>query len=352
MQAMQPTIAIHRIYDIADEIVLEKVGGLRQRLERTRSGAVNFANPPLAIDLGSRQVAGYEGRLIARLYAFGTISLIWRVKLAERLPWEQLAQESLVIPQLGGLGDFFEAEYRALKGTLASALVNRNPDQAGRKDESEQVMIIQVRGVDGAASPPAVLDDDQTLTMLLGDRERYSPGVRDDLRRYMFSYTADDLAILAFDRVLVVDPAGIYDVADMVELAHVVLVELRYYNHLLQRQLRAAWESLATPRAFKFWRYSRVRRMLMELHAEITEVRQRLHAALDITEDLFYARIYRTAMELYGASELSRVLEDKLRVLLDVYGMLSEEINSSLNHLLELTIIALIAVEIVMALWP
>jgi len=48
MLALRPTIAVTRLYDIADEIMLEKVGGLRQRLERTRSGAVKFSRATAA----------------------------------------------------------------------------------------------------------------------------------------------------------------------------------------------------------------------------------------------------------------------------------------------------------------
>jgi uncharacterized Rmd1/YagE family protein len=71
---------------------------------------------------------------------------------------------------------------------------------------------------------------------------------------------------------------------------------------------------------------------------------------LRITEDLFYAKIYRAALELYGAHELERSVEEKLRALEATYEMVTEEVVHLRSQAVEVGILALIAFEVVRAL--
>ena len=94
----------------------------------------------------------------------------------------------------------------------------------------------------------------------------------------------------------------------------------------------------------------RLRRRLMARHAEIADVKARMEGALRITEDLFYAKIYRAALELYGAYELEKSVEEKLRVLEATYEMVTEEVAHLRTQAVEVAILALIAFEVVRAL--
>lgn len=95
--------------------------------------------------------------------------------------------------------------------------------------------------------------------------------------------------------------------------------------------------------------HSTLLRRLMERHAEITDVRSRVHGALTITEDLFYAKIHRRAMALYGATELAETMETRFRVLSDVYTMVSGESGARRAEILEAGILFLVLVEVVRA---
>jgi hypothetical protein len=146
-----------------------------------------------------------------------------------------------------------------------------------------------------------------------------------------------------------VDPEDIWDVADLVELAHAELVELSYYDRILARELRQVPGVLRSRPRWSFHKYEKLRRRLMELHAEITDVHNRLRGALKVTEDLYYARIHRTAMELYGARELDDLIGERLQFLSKTYDMVSEEGRHFRSQLLEFAIFVLILIEVVRA---
>ena len=100
MNPFLPHIALYRLFDLADEIDLARLGTPRLRLSRPRLGAVRFQNPPAQLELGVRSVEGVSGLLTARLYEFGVASLSFRVHLGERLPWEAFVEKALAMPEL------------------------------------------------------------------------------------------------------------------------------------------------------------------------------------------------------------------------------------------------------------
>lgn len=184
----------------------------------------------------------------------------------------------------------------------------------------------------------------------MGAKEEFAPEVRREMERYRYSYSTEDLALLGFDRVLILDSEGIWDVADLVEFVHAQLLELSYYDRVLTEELEAVPEVLRHRGLWGYGRLQRLRRRLMARHAEIADVRARMEGALRITEDLFYAKIYRAALELYGAHELERSVEEKLRVLEATYEMVTEEVAHLRTQAVEMAILALIAFEVVRAL--
>ena len=90
-----------------------------------------------------------------------------------------------------------------------------------------------------------------------------SDGARADLLRQRFSYYTDDLVVLTWDRAFIYEPRGDSDVADVLEIANAQLLEMRYYDELLDDELprmydlvegtRAAW-ALSPPAASRPWR--------------------------------------------------------------------------------------------------
>jgi hypothetical protein len=361
MVVRSPQIALVRLIDLADEIDLSRLEAERLELLRARSGAVRFESPPATLELGPRSVAGRTGHLSARLYDFGVAAL--RLRLdgegdghgdgEDGRSWTELAAE---LDRLGAaleLDRFFETEAAGLEATIGPALLHPVDE---RLVEEFAVVLVPNWEMDGdgeAPRPPArnLLADPAVAGLVLGESLELSDEVRRELDRFAFSYGRDDLAVLGFDRVLIVDPEEIWDVADLVELAHAELVELRFYDRVLAEETRHLPSLLDRPRGVlglgSGHRGLRVR--LIRRVAEITEVSDRLRRALTVTEDLFYAKVYRTALSLYGVTEIAETLDGKVEVLSEVYDMLTTEASTLRTELLELGIFLLVLIEVVKA---
>lgn len=345
-QALGPQVTVYRLFDLADEVDLDRLAGERLRLLRGRGGAVKFDRPPASLDLGVHRVAGRDGQLSARVYDFGVCALRWHVGLGERLPWTELADRTDELAACEALEPFFEEQVARLERLIAPALIH-----PAERRISERFLVIHLRSSEPAGPAEDLLDRQETAALVLGERAPLTDGVHRDLVRYAFAYSRADLAVLGFDRVLIVDPEGIWDVADLVELAHAELIELSFYDRVLREEIEALPRLLARRAPLRFRDHGRLRRRLMARHAEITEVRSRLRGALTITEDLFYAKIHRSAMALYGATEIAEALEARLRVLSDTYGMLTGEANARRAEVLEAGIFLLVLIEVLRAFW-
>ena len=348
MLVLSPQITVYRLFDLADEVDLSQLDVERPRLTRGRGGAVKFERPPATLDLGEQAADGRRGRLTARVYEFGVCALRWRVDLGERLSWPELLDQADRVIDPRALAPFFDEWMGRLEARIAPALVHPAEERL-----AEDFAVIHLRGTEPDLDTPALLDRPETAALVLGERAELTDGVRRELHDYAFGYSRHDLAVLGFERVLIVDRDAIWDVADLVELAHASLIELAFYDRILRRELEALPQALARRRGF--FRgflglgHSTLLRRLMERHAEITDVRSRVHGALTITEDLFYAKIHRRAMALYGATELAETMETRLRVLTDVYTMVSGESGARRAEILEAGILFLVLVEVVRA---
>ncbi len=345
MRLLAPRIALFRLFDLADEIDLAALKLPRYRPRRARS-PVRFAEPPAELSLGARAFAGHPGTLSARVYPFGVVALRLVLDLGDAIELGRFRRLALALPEHPALAGFFADELRVLRGELAAGLEGPFAEPG-----EEEFAVLFFTGSEPALPASRLCHALPVAELVLGERERFSEEVQRELSRYRFSYTEEDLAVLGFERVLLYDSEGIWDVADLVEFVHAELLELGYYDRVLGRALRDLPEQLARYSPWRYRHYDRLRRRLMQVHAEVTEVRSRLAESLKATEDFFYARVLAAAAELYGAMELSRATAEKLEVLSGLYQMITEEQNFARAQAVELGIFALILFEVLRAVW-
>jgi uncharacterized Rmd1/YagE family protein len=96
-------------------------------------------------------------------------------------------------------------------------------------------------------------------------------------------------------------------------------------------------------------RYARLAGQLHTLLAEVTEVSERIDNALVVTEDVYLAKVYRAALEQYRVDDWRVAVDRKLSIVRDTYTALYDEAMAARAEVLEITIVLLIALEIVLA---
>jgi predicted PurR-regulated permease PerM len=97
-------------------------------------------------------------------------------------------------------------------------------------------------------------------------------------------------------------------------------------------------------------RYARLARGLHSLVAEVTELTERVDNALQVTEDVYLARVYAAAMELFRVPNVSAAVDRKLASARETYTALHSEAAGGRAEVLETAILLLIAVEIILSL--
>ena len=103
------------------------------------------------------------------------------------------------------------------------------------------------------------------------------------------------------------------------------------------------------PAALLGRRYAPVLARIQRLMADTTEFVERVENALKVTDDVYLARIYSAALEIFRGRTWRAGIDRKLGILRDTYSTLSGEAQAARSELLELAIVALIVLEIVFA---
>ncbi len=360
-----------RLFDIAYAIDLARAEALwarhaagrvaRARLSGTAPKAMNFGVPPLTIELTPVSLTLADTELTvavtARLYEFGAVTLALRIP-ASGLGWGDFARRLNAVERALGMASgatVWEEKLDGLRGVLAEALVRpmTSPLTEAASPLSEDYLMGVVHAFDTRPLAADLLAGLDLVPLLSGEQRRLSETARADLLRSRFSYYEDDLVVLTWDRAFIYEPRGDSDVADVLEVANAQLLEMRYYDELLDDELPRMYDLVETARRglnmLATRRYAGLARRLYTLVAEVTELTEKVDNALQVTEDVYLARIYAAALELYRVPLVSAAVNRKLAIIRDTYAALYDEANTSRSVLMEMAIILLIVMELVLA---
>jgi len=354
-----------RLFDIAYTIDLAKVEAIwaarsnassrRGRLSTTPEKAVAFGVPPVAIELESVELdlGGTRVRVetSARFYDFGAVALAVRVPIAD-VRWRDFVSTAQSLDEAIGpaaAGAFWLSLLERVREIVAPALVR----PAVTALEEDYLLAI-VEQFDAPLTAAELAERIDLVPLLSGERRALSDSARRDLLRQSFSYYVDDLVVLTWDRAFIYEPRGDSDVIDVLEVANAQLLELRYYDELLDDELPAMYDRVEAARAttslLAARRFAELARKLYTLVAEVTELTEKVDNALQVTEDVYLARVYSAALELFRVPRLGAAVDRKLAIIRDTYTALYDEASDSRAELLEIAIIVLIMIEIALAL--
>jgi hypothetical protein len=245
------------------------------------------------------------------------------------------------------------AELALLRDRIAPAV-----ERAGLAPVNEEYIVVRIsalRDGRGAAPAPVALTDERLAVLLLGEPRPLSEQARAGLLANRFSYYADDLAVLTWDNALVVEPQTTdRDVEYILEFANAQLLELRVYDALLDAELPAMYDRIAAARKRQLplptRRFQSVLSDLQARVADVTETVERAENGLKVTDDVYLARVYGAALELFRATAWRRGIERKLEIFRETYAMLNGEAQAARSEILELVVILVILAELVLGL--
>ncbi len=354
-----------RLFDIAYAIDLRQVEEIwvryagtassRSRLSATPAKAVAFGVPPVALSFDpiplQMGTLAVTAAVTIRIYDFGVVAIALRVAAVDMTWPGYTALLNAMDAHVGDGGDgrLWDGLLARVRTLLAEALVR--PTESAIE---EDYLIGTVHAFSETLSAAALQDRLDLVPLLSGEGRPLSDGARRDLLRQSYSYYTDDLVVVTWDRAFIYEPRGDSDVADVLEVANAQLLEMRYYDELLDDELPRMYGLVQTTRRtmniLAPRRYAGLARRLYTLVAEVTELTEKVDNALQVTEDVYLARIYASALDLFRVRTVSAAVNRKLAIIRDTYTALYDEASSSRAGLMEFFILVLIAVEIVLAL--
>lgn len=358
---------VYRLFDVGYEISLDRVLELlatqapaRVRPVRGEAQALQIPNPPITVILGTEEVVLGGERLTvevsARIFDFGVVSLRARVPAPPDITWHGFVDFGEQLDAAAVIPSLLDGHLRSLVERIRSCI--ERPAIAPQTEDYIVYRVARLTDLQGAHVLPALLHDSLVSPLLLNDRRALSAEAMRELLPHRFSYTSEDLALLTWDNALIVDPSLVdTDVQFILEFANAQLLELRFYDATLDAELPRMYDRIeaARPGSRKLAVFSRrFAPLLAELQrtvADSTELVERVENALKVTDDVYLARIYASALELFRGRAWRSGIDRKLAIIRETYSMLNDEQQSARSEALEVAIVLLIVLEILLAIF-
>lgn len=352
-------IIIYRLFDVGLEIDLGNIersarDGAR-RLQFSRypyMKALQFANPPISFDLQPfvKPLFGADTKVnvVAKAYDFGVLSIAFDIPIPPGATFAELEKTTQALDADRSI----DALARDYVGQFAGSISGAIAAPEIKEGFVEDYAIIYVEELGEGMKISEFLSRYDPARLLLYETRELSAFMRRETLRHSFSYCDDDLIIVHLDNAFIIDPSGSFDLPDVLEFANAQIFELRYYDGVIDKELRSIYATLAgkSVSVTSLRLFERLARRITRTVTDITEVTERVNNALKVTEDVYYARVYRTFMGLLRSRDLEVGIREKLQIVMDTCKMLHDEIASKRAYMIELGILLLFVVDIAIVL--
>lgn len=351
--------ALHAVvaFDWGDEVDLEHARRLvpadfltLARRPRTpssiayRPSPLRFKLPPASIELPS--LGKVELQAEATVFDFAAVSVALRIGF-------NLAAGDLT--RLAGSLSETEPIVQVARGASESLYRHLLPaiERPAWSELSEEYFVFHF-APDGALPEPETLlaESRAWLAGLLRlEAGPLSKQEIDESLRLRLSYSPRDLLILEWSAAVLID-RDCEETLQTIEFANLQLLEFRHTDERLDDQLASAYAIVhpaAHPRRLPWRTHGRALRALGDLKIDANAVVERTSNVLKLMGDQYLARLYGMLASKFHLEEWTQSIHRSLAVAESVYQFLSDEAARRRTELLELTVILLIAFEIVMA---
>lgn len=301
----------------------------------------------LALPLPDADIDGLRARVRVKFYDYGVASLLLTFPVSG--DWQNAA----------ALADRARTDERIMHYARSLVLKIRD-EHAGAFSEPhaplvEVYFIIEVSRFTEPLTERVLLNEhfDDLAKLLTGEQRALSSSESNELLRTRFSYYDDDLTVVQWDTAFVYDrPESAQAIADILEFANSQLLELRTYDALMDSELDEIYKMQPgkAARSLRGRREEERASTLRYMIVDVLELVDRSSNALKIVGDAYYARIYRAAAARLGLADWQRQIDAKLASVGEMYRFFNDQARSSRDTFLEIIIIALIALELLVAI--
>jgi hypothetical protein len=363
LRVQRGCILAYRVFDVADEINLDEAerlladapGKRRVILRRDAAQVLEFTAPPVDIEIGKRTLGlttreAVEALLSVRFFDYGAVSVEFELDIAPGTELASLIPLCSEVYESPRLEEVARKELDSLLSRIKGALQGQH-DWGG----VETYTVVFFQSIDNCPPCAELVDSPLIAKLLLGEAQgkELSEDARRDVLRYTHSYFEDDIAVIDWNSAFVLEPTGNRDIPEILEFATSQLLELRYYDSTLDAELGRIYDDFALAR--RDWRsifrspYERLARNVLRRFVELAEFTERVDNALKVVGDFYLARVYQSAVRRFRLPAWRESIDGKQALVARAYDLLKGEVDIRRSTLLEFVVIALIALELLVA---
>jgi hypothetical protein len=352
MSVLHPTLRGSAVglflFDICEEIKLDELRSilgarrLGEGLKHAAAEQLFFERPPVVEDALFPGEA--QARVRVKYYDYGVVSVLFEFPFAGE--WSDLIALSCRWMSGTDLPSRAEEIGQEKLERARPALVKAYPRWL-----SEDYFIFFLREIEGNPTAAQLLSScrQQIAQVVRGENAALSDEELREILQSALSYYPNDLAVLGWNAAFVHDSAAGWDTTlQLLEYANSQLLEFRYYDDLLTRELARVYDSLGKRSALiGRWRLPREASRLQRVLLDVTELTERVDNAIKFLSDMFSARLYRLAASKVGVPDYKSLTQEKLRTAEDLYRFLIDEFHQSRAFWLEMMVVLILLIELV-----
>ncbi len=343
-------------FDVAEQIDLTALraaigsGAINARLT-TKSAApsyLQYSVPPVIVEGDGLDITDVDGfKLRVKFFDYGVLSLALSRPFSGE--WEALLGLSQLYIENAELERHAEKIARGVFERFAAVMSGSRTTFL-----SEDYLVVAVTGFSTPTTAEGLIAErsDEIARLLRGERQALSRQERDEIMSNRLSYLADDLVVPTWNAAFVYDTEpGVQAALEIVEFANSQLLEFRYYDQLLDLELGRIYTTLQKPQRFSYLAgrgYLAATQHLHALFIDVNEITDRTENALKMVGDVYSARLFHLTGARLGLASWKDSVKEKLETLDDIYRFAVEQIAISRGHLLELTVVLILVLELVL----
>jgi hypothetical protein len=339
------------LHDVCEEIRLEELRAMlgARRAEPTFKHAtpeyVRFEKPPVvgrsdSIVLASGETLGVQ----VKYYDYGVVSVGFELPFEG--DWESLVTLAARFVPSTELERQAQEIVRERLERISSVIVRPYEQWI-----SEDYYVFVLDEIDGRPTGSALLvqHGDEIARILRGEKTELARSERADTLQASLSYYPNDLVVVGWNAALVYDtPAGAEAAIQILEYANSQLLEFRYYDELLTRELATVYPLLKRRAGIlSRWRMGHEASRLNGVTVEVTELVEHADTAIKFVSDMFAARLYRLAANKVGVPEYKNLVNEKLKTAENLYRFLIDEFQQSRSFVLEVMVVIILIIELI-----
>lgn len=342
------TLKVYRIFDIAHEISLGQAYEKLKNQTLLKKFSLNkpsknmlFNDPPMVVYLGGHSIENRPVTVTVKIWSYGAISFCVDIDCPFFVDKHELVEWVEQWSQGEAIENFCLERMNFFMETLDKSL--KNPKIW---EQSEEYSIF--------VTGPELHDKEYWLNesfvyqlLAMEKRVALSDSMLAPVVECTISYGQEDVVVIDWDNAFVYTNEDEQDICDVIEFANIQLLELRYFDDLLDKKLSGLYRQVIEKKPSIFSKVHVLAKDASQLYFETSELVDRIENSVKVIGDIYYARLYRICLKRLQVTQWQSLVDQKLKNLLDVSQIYMGELNNRKSHLMEIIIIILIAIEVV-----